>query len=241
VAYDGSEFEGWQRQPERRTVQGVLEEQLAALLGEPVKLTGAGRTDSGCHARGQTASLVTDSALPAGAWAPCLNRALPADVRVRAAHDAAPGFDARRSALARRYAYRLLRDDDLMLGRFAWRPPRPVDPDRLARATAALAGEHDFTTFQATGSTPVGADCCVHRASWRAWDGGILLDIIANRFLYHMVRSIVGTALAVHDEPDPGQAMARRLRARQRSEAGVTAPAHGLCLEQVFYPADATG
>src|SRR6185295_17840033 len=102
---------------------------------------------SGCHARGQTASLVTESPLPIGAWSPCLNRALPGDVRVRAAYDAAPGFDARRSALARRYAYRLLREDDLMLGRFAWRPPRAVDADRLTRATALLAGEHDFATF----------------------------------------------------------------------------------------------
>jgi tRNA pseudouridine38-40 synthase len=235
VAYDGAAFDGWQRQPGRRTVQGVMEAHLSAVMGEPVHVTAAGRTDAGCHARGQVASFSTGGRLPAAALPPVLNRRLPADLRVRAAAEAPLGFDARRGAVARRYAYRLLREDDVLLGRFAWHPRRPVDADHLARATAPLVGEHDCTTFRGAGSTPTVSVCRIQRASWRPWDGGVLIDIMADHFLYHMVRSIVGTALALQGESDPARAMRERLAARNRSRAGPTAPAHGLCLEQVFY------
>jgi tRNA pseudouridine38-40 synthase len=165
-----------------------------------------------------------------------LNRRLPDDVRVRSAAEVPAGFDARRSAVARRYAYRLLNEDDVLLARIAWHPRRPADANALARATGALVGEHDFATFHAMGSSATGSVCRIQRASWRGWDGGIQLDIIADRFLYHMVRSIVGTALALQGERDPGRAMRECLASRDRSRAGPTAPAHGLCLEQVFYP-----
>jgi tRNA pseudouridine38-40 synthase len=240
VAYDGAAFDGWQRQPGRRTVQGVLEAHLSAVLGEPVKVTGAGRTDAGCHARGQVASLTTTARLPAAALVPVLNRRLPGDLRLRAASEAPEGFDARRSAIARRYAYRLLRQDDVLLARFAWHPRGVVNPDGLARATAPLVGEHDCAAFQSTGSTPTASVCRIQRASWRPWDGGVLLDIIADHFLYHMVRSIVGTALALQGEIDPGRAMRDCLGSRDRSRAGATAPARGLCLEEVFYRQGAT-
>jgi len=238
VAYDGAGFDGWQRQPGRRTVQGVLEDLVSEVMSEAIRLTGAGRTDAGCHARGQVASFTTEARLPVGALPHVLNRRLPGDVRVRSAAEAPAGFDARRSARARRYAYRFLREDDVLLGRMAWHPRRPTDADALARATAPLVGTHDCATFHATGSGATGSVCRIHRASWRPWDGGVQLDIVADRFLYHMVRSIVGTALAVQDEGDPGRAMRERLSARDRGRAGPTAPAHGLCLEQVFYPAE---
>lgn len=236
VAYDGSGFHGWQRQPGQRTVQGVMEEHLSALLEEPVTLTGAGRTDAGCHARGQVASFTTGRTLPVAALAPEMNRRLPDDVRVREATDVAPDFDARRSATGRRYAYRLLRADDLLLSRIAWHPRRPVDAEGLARATAALEGRHDFSSFQSSGSSPTVPLCHVTRSSWQAWEGGVQLDIVSDHFLYHMVRTIVGTALRVASEPDPGAAMRACLDARDRHRAGPTAPPQGLCLEEVFYP-----
>ncbi len=235
VAYDGAAFDGWQRQPGRRTVQGVLEAELSAVLDEPVKVTGAGRTDAGCHARGQVASFTTGGRLPTAALLPVLNRRLPRDLRLRAAAEAPEGFDARRSAIARRYAYRLLRQDDVLLARFAWHPREVVDPDALARATAPLVGQHDCASFQSAGSSPTVSVCRIQRASWRPWDGGVLLDIIADHFLYHMVRSIVGTAIALQGESDPARAMLDCLRSRDRSRAAATAPAHGLCLEEVFY------
>jgi tRNA pseudouridine38-40 synthase len=106
----------------------------------------------------------------------------------------------------------------------------------LARATAPLEGEHDCATFQGAGSSDVTSRCRIRRASWRPWEGGLLLDIVADHFLYHMVRSIVGTALVLHDRSDPAAAMRECLAARDRARAGPTAPAHGLCLERVFYP-----
>jgi len=236
LAYDGAGFDGWQRQPGRRTVQGVLEDELSAVLGEAIGVSGAGRTDAGCHARGQVASFTTASTLPAHALAPVLNQRLPADLRVRTATEVGEGFDARRSAIGRRYAYRLLREDDLLFARIAWHPRRSLDAQGLARAVAPLAGEHDCAAFQSAGSTPVASRCVITQARWRAWEGGLQLDISADHFLYHMVRSIVGTALLFQGERDPDAAMRECLASRDRARAGPTAPAHGLCLEEVLYP-----
>ena len=235
VAYDGTDFHGWQVQPGRRTVQGVLEESLTRALGEPVRLHGAGRTDAGCHARGQVASFTTGAVLPARALAPILNRALPRDLRVAAAEEVPAGFDARRSATARRYAYRLLDRADLMLERLAWHPRRTLDPAALEHATAPLEGRHDFSSFRGAGSTPTHPVCRVARAGWRRWEGGLQLDVIADHFLYHMVRNLVGTALRSMSERDPGASTLRVLAARDRTATGPTAPPQGLTLEQVFY------
>jgi tRNA pseudouridine38-40 synthase len=238
VAYDGSGFHGWQIQPVARTVQGVLEEALKAVLDDPtLRLEGAGRTDAGVHARGQAASFQSKTRLPARALAPLLNPRLPPDVRVRSAEEVVPGFGARRCAVARRYAYRLLRDDDLLLGRFAWHPPRAFDPERLERATRTLEGEHDFSAFRSAGSSPSVPVCRVTRAGWTREEHGVRLDIAADHFLYHMVRNIVGTALAGVQTRDPAAAMREVLGSQDRSRAGVTAPACGLCLEEVFFAA----
>jgi len=236
VAYDGTGFHGWQTQPEMRTVQRSIEEVLADVLNEPdVRLHGAGRTDSGVHARGQVASFVTEAALPARAFAPLLNRRLPGDVRVREAADAPSGFHARHSARARRYAYRLLEREDVLIERFAWACRRRFDAERLDRATRCLEGEADFSAFQSTGSSPANPRCRVHRARWSRQRGGARLDIVADHFLYHMVRNIVGTALAAAASPDPAAAMREVLVSGSRARGGVTVPAHGLCLERVYY------
>jgi len=238
VAYDGTEFHGWQRQPGQRTVQGVLEARLESLFGESVPMSGAGRTDAGVHARGQVASFHTDSPLPVRAITALLRRGLPRDVEVLEAREAAARFHARHSAQARRYSYRLLDRPDLLAARFAWRPRPRLAPDGLAAAVAVLEGRHDCAAFQATGSEVGGTMCQIHRASWQRWESGWELEIVADRFLYHMVRNIVGTALKVMEAVDPGRAMRAVLDSRARQRAGPTAPAHGLCLEQVFYPAE---
>ena len=238
VAYDGTAFHGWQRQPGLRTVQGVLEECVSELLGEAVRLTAAGRTDAGCHARGQVVSFETGSRLPASAIAPALRPRLPAELRVRSSQETWSGFDARRSAVARRYAYRLLDAPDVLMERFAWHPPERLDVDGLVRAVRPLEGEQDCAAFQSTGSTPTRTICRIHRAAWRRWEGGLLLDLVADHFLYHMVRTVVGTALDLMHASDPAGAMVGVLASRDRGGAGPTAPPHGLCLEEVFYPED---
>ncbi|MBI1798676.1 MAG: tRNA pseudouridine synthase A, partial [Candidatus Eisenbacteria bacterium] len=220
-----------------RTVQGVLESALDGLpLAERSSLAGAGRTDAGVHARGQVASFTARTTLPAIALAPSLNRHLPGDVRVVDAAETATGFHARHSAVARRYEYRVLAREDVMESRFAWHPRFVLPPaDALERAVRPLEGEHDFTAFQASGGPPVRLRCRMMRAGWTTWESGVKLVVLADHFLYHMVRNMVGTTLAAAAAPDPAAAMRRVLLSRDRRNAGITAPACGLSLEQVFY------
>jgi tRNA pseudouridine38-40 synthase len=237
VAYDGTGFHGWQRQPGWRTVQGVLEGALAALLGvEEITLHGAGRTDAGVHARGQVASFRAETPIPGAALRHALGPRLPQDLRVLESAAAADGFDARRSALARRYSYRLLRAEDPLEERFAWRPRRWPDPEALNVATRVLEGRRDFSAFRSTGSSESNPVCDITRARWTTWEGGLRFEIAADHFLYHMVRSIVGTALEACRAADPAGRMLAVIEGLDRSAAGPTAPAHGLCLEEVTYP-----
>lgn len=236
VAYDGTGFHGWQRQPGQRTVQGELEGALSSLLEEEVTVSGAGRTDAGVHARGQVASFHSDTRLPVEALVPALNQRLPEDLRAREARAAAAGFDARRSALSRSYRYRLLREDDVLFARIAWRPRQRIEREALERAVEGLVGGRDFRSLEAAGSTPTSTVCRVLSVEWVEWEGGVALDVTADHFLYRMVRNLVGTALAAAAGPDPARAMEAVLEARDRRRAGVTAPAHGLSLERVSYP-----
>jgi tRNA pseudouridine38-40 synthase len=236
IAYDGTEFHGWQRQPGCRTVQGVLEAGLAALLGVgEVTLQGAGRTDAGVHARGQVASFRARTPIPGAALKHALGPRLPRDVRVLGSAAVPDDFDARRSALARRYSYQLLRAEDPLGERFAWRPRRWPELAALEAATRVLEGRRDFTSFRSTGSSESNPECDITRAHWATWEGGLRFEIVSDHFLYHMVRSIVGTALEVCATADPAGRMLAVIEARERSAAGPTAPAHGLCLEQVMY------
>jgi tRNA pseudouridine38-40 synthase len=237
IAYDGTEFHGWQKQPGCRTVQGVLEAALAALFGvDEVTLQGAGRTDAGVHARGQVASFRAETPIPGCALKHALGPRLPRDVRVLASAGAAGDFDARRSARARRYSYRLLRTEDPLEERFAWRPRRWPEPGGLDAATRVLVGRRDCSSFRSTGSSESNPVCDVTTARWTTWDGGLRFEVVADHFLYHMVRSIVGTALEVSTAADPAGRMLAVIEAGERAAAGPTAPAHGLCLEEVMYP-----
>jgi tRNA pseudouridine38-40 synthase len=237
VGYDGTGFHGWQRQPGLRTVQGELEIALAKVLGGDVRLTAAGRTDAGVHARGQVVSFRAATHLPASALVPLLRRVLPPDIRPQRAETCDPAFDARRSARARRYIYRLLDRADLLWERFAWHPRRPADLGALTQAASAVAGEHDFCAFRSSGHAPGTPVCRVVRAAWERWECGLAFEVTADHFLYHMVRNLVGTMLDMGTDGDPAAGMRAVLASRTRAAAGTTAPAHGLCLEEVEYPA----
>jgi len=236
LAYDGTAFHGWQRQPGRRTVQGELEGALARVLDrDEMTVAGAGRTDAGVHARGQVASFQCQSRLPARAFPPLLSRQLPADARVLHAEDAAEGFHARHSARARRYAYRLLGAPDVLRERYAWAPPRLPSLPSLKAATAPLVGTQDFSAFQAVGSSPADPVCRVLRAQWRPCEAGVVFDVVADHFLYHMMRNLVGTVLVAAEAGDPAGHMRAVLDSRDRSRGGITAPPQGLSLERVYY------
>ncbi len=244
IAYDGTDFSGWARQPGRRTVCGVLEEALSTVLRVPARLTVAGRTDAGVHAAGQVAHLdVPEEALPddPARLVRRFARFLPEDVRIRMISRAHADFDARFSAMRRHYAYRVTTADcgaDPVRARdtAVWRGP--VDLEAMRSGSAALLGLHDFAAYcrRREGATTVRE---LQRFDWRQEEDGVLVArVSADAFCWSMVRSLVGAALTVgQGRRDPGW-MAGLLQERERSSAVPVAPAKGLSLQGVDYPAD---
>jgi tRNA pseudouridine38-40 synthase len=234
IEYDGGGFAGWATQPGQRTVQEVLEAALERQAGERVSLTVGGRTDAGVHARGQVASHAGEP-LPRER----LNAALPPDVRILESAAAAEGFDARRDAVARVYRYRVLPgrvERPLERGRaLHWR--YPVERAVLDECAALLAGRHDFTAFTPTDGYHRRFERDVTRAEWVEEPGGVLAFWIeADSFMRHMVRTLVGTMLALAAGRTATIApFGELLSGRHRREAGDTAHAHGLYLEAIRY------
>ena len=240
VEYDGTAFHGWQAQvvPAVRTVQEELEAVLSRVLREPIHLAVAGRTDRGVHARGQVANFRTSSDLSLSRLARALAGLLPGDVSVRGIAEVPPSFHARHSAVERRYQYRLLDGPSATWARRAWWPWARLDPAALTRAYAPLLGEHDFRSFagKSPGQEEEHGRCRVTRIEFVRWEEGVLFAIHANRFLYHMVRNLVGTAIAITRLRLAADALPEILAARDRRRAGPTAPAVGLSLDEVLYP-----
>jgi tRNA pseudouridine38-40 synthase len=243
LQYDGRDFAGWQRQPDARTVQGVLEDALARLCGEPTAVLGAGRTDAGVHARGQAAGVRLSDRWRAGTIRRALNAILPEDVWVADAHEMHEAFHARYSATARRYSYYIGIDDGAhspFRRPYEWAVSRPLDRASLDIAARSFLGSHAFRAFAVRGTAPESDDhrCTVAIARWLDRPGGLVFEIEANRFLHHMVRFLVGTMIDIGLGRRPPDAMDELLIADDNRGTAPPAPAHALFLERVVYPAD---
>ncbi len=242
LGYDGTEFAGWARQPGLRTVQGELEAALGVVLrlAEPPLLTVAGRTDAGVHARGQVAHVDVAAGAEPATLTRSLNGLLPADVRVRSLTLAPPGFDARFSALARRYSYRVTDGWlDPLRRRDTLHHPRPLDATAMNAASAPLLGEHDFAAFcrRREGASTIRALLAL---TWQRDAAGVLVaQVEADAFCHSMVRALVGALLAVGDGRRDVDWPASVLAGGVRDPAVNVVAAHGLTLEEVRYPPDA--
>ena len=241
--YDGGGFSGWQRQPDQRTVQGVVEDALERLCTTHIAAIGSGRTDAGVHARGQSVGVRVPDAWHAPKLRRALNAVLPSDVWVARADEMQPEFHARYSAISRRYNYYVGTDDGVhspFRARYELPFDRTLDREALDAAATRLEGEHSFRAFAVVGTAPVHDDhrCRVVESRWRDRAGGLVFEIEANRFLHHMVRFLVGTMLDIASKRRPVSDMSKLLTASDNSDVSPPAPAHALFLERVQYPRD---
>ncbi|MGK7907262.1 MAG: tRNA pseudouridine(38-40) synthase TruA [Synechococcus sp.] len=239
LQYLGTRFFGWQRQPHHRSVQEELERTITRLTGEPVVISGAGRTDTGVHACGQVAHFDTHSPIPLDRWGFALNNALPTDVVVRAVTGVAADWHARFSATWRSYRYAIwnIEYPDVFWRLFSWHHRHPLDDCRMNSALQTIVGEHDFEVFRLSGSKRLHSR--VHIQAVECWRSGplIWIDVKASGFLYRMMRLLVGALVSVglgDLSPQEFELMWRRDRPAIR----YSAPAQGLCLTGVGYSSD---
>ncbi|AXC14432.1 tRNA pseudouridine synthase A [Acidisarcina polymorpha] len=247
LAYDGTDFHGWQVQPNQPTIQGELSDAIYRIVGERVLPQGSGRTDAGVHALAQVASCLLAAPIPPANLQRALNRSLPASIRVLAAEIAPIGFHARHSATSKTYEYRIFRDDlcSPFLARYAYALNWPLDLEAMTLAAAQVIGEHDFSSFAANDPDRNVRDenpnsqpsfvRTIHNSSWDMEGNLLIYRVTGSGFLHHMVRNLVGTFLDVGRGNLAAAAIAEILAAKTRSAAGSTAPARGLFLVDVRY------
>lgn len=239
LRYDGTDFNGWQVQPDARTVQGEVELAVRQILDRPTRVIGAGRTDAGVHAVGQVASFVTENPLAPGPMRHALNAVLPPDVRVDRVEEAPEGFHARFSAIRRTYRYHIHRRSGPFRRRFTWLVPRAPGADELNVAMKPLIGRHPFFHFTAGEGLTGTARCDVQRLEWVERRDRLTMTITADRFLYRMVRYLVGVAIGLHRNGAlSAEAMARTLAPAAPRPVYGAAPPQGLFFARVDYPPD---
>ncbi len=241
VAYDGGPFRGFAAQPNVKTVAGVMAEAVRKVLGHPVTFTCAGRTDAGVHAWGQVVHFDTtrrEAEVDTAALRRSLNKLLHPHIVIRAVDAAPEGFDARHSAVGRRYRYTVLNRDvpDPFLGRYTWHVEQPLDLRAMQLACDPFFGEHDFAAFC---RRPPDGGSLVRRVSNAEWvdagDGLLRFEVAANAFCHQMVRSVVGTLVEVGTGAKRAGDVAAIIRSGDRQRAGQLAPPHGLSLREVLY------
>jgi len=249
IAYDGTDFSGWQRQPNAATIQGCLEAAIEKVVGERVKAWGSGRTDAGVHALNQVANFKTTCEIPSQNLLKALNDLLPSTVRIKEVAEVAEDFHARNRARAKTYRYRILQAPICppFLARFVYHYPFPLDHRRMATAARLIEGEHDFTSFAGLSGAVTKSSLWSHqrgsmvrklfasRMIWRPPGSILIYEVEGSGFLHHMVRNLVGTLIEVGRGKKAPEELLKILEARDRTQAGPTAPPQGLFLVKVEY------
>jgi tRNA pseudouridine38-40 synthase len=235
VEYDGTDFVGWQNQTNGRSVQGEIEKAIEQILQSDVRIVGAGRTDAGVHARGQVASFSFARPLDLCTFTKSLNAVLPEDIVVHDVKEAAPEFNARFSAKGRRYIYYVSTKPIALQRKYCWRVFYTLDADAMQQAARAIHGEHDFSSFCKAETEVKSRRCVVREAQWKCSNGMMEFDITADRFLHGMVRALVGTMVDVGRGYTSTEEFTNIVESRCRSEAGSSAPAKGLFLQEIIY------
>jgi tRNA pseudouridine38-40 synthase len=238
VAYDGTRFQGWQRQDNGPSIQAAIEEAMVPFTGAPPTVFGAGRTDSGVHALGQVASFTCEIPHAVDKIHRALNVSLDRDIRVLAVADAPPEFNARFDALGKTYRYRIATGSVVspFEHRYVWHQPERFDVPAMRLAAAAILGRHDFSVFKSAGSTVLDSVRTVDRLDLLEQEDELVVEVHGDGFLRHMVRAIVGTLMDVGAGRRDPASMAALMASRDRGQAGDTAPAQGLTLVSVDYP-----
>ncbi len=242
LAYDGTEFAGWQVQPDASTIQETLAKAIERLTHEHALPQGSGRTDAGVHALAQVATFTTESSVPTENFVKALNHILPPSIRVVEASEASTSFHARKSASGKTYRYRMYRGAICppFLAHYVWHYPYPLDESAMSEAAALVVGEHDFTSFAAV-DPERGRDQAVSNvrtissSEWKREGEEFIYTVHGSGFLHHMVRNLVGTLVLAGKRTITPADINRILDARNRSAAGATAPASGLYLVRVDY------
>ena len=239
LEYDGTNYHGWQTQPNLPTIQGTIEDTLAKLTKTPIHIIGAGRTDTGVHAEGQVANFQTDSQMPVIAFQKGLNAILPRDIAVCSATEVSTEFHARFSATRRRYRYTILNRayPSALSRQTSYFFPKKIEVQRIDACCQILVGQHDFSSFQKTGSDRLNPICEIYEVSCWKKEPYVYFEIEADSFLRGMVRAIVGTLLKCMKEDNAGAELYQILAAKDRAAAGTSVPAHGLSLICVKYNA----
>ena len=237
IAYAGAGYRGWQVQPGEPTVQGILEEAFFNMTGHQTRAIAASRTDAGVHAAGQVVCLVNESRHDPAALREGLNALLPDDVVVLEADEAPAGFDPRRHAAGKHYRYTIhnSRVRPVFERNYRWQVKKPLDVAAMNLAAGFLVGEHDFSAFRGSKCTAKTSVRTLDGLAWRLEPPALILDAWGRGFLKQMVRNIVGTSVEIGRGRWPAGKMADILQSGKREEAGLTAPAQGLCLMKVYF------
>jgi len=235
IEYDGTDFHGWQYQPDLRTIQGEIQRAMKIIFKREINIIGAGRTDTGVHAKGQAANFLIDHPMPVSTIKAALNGNLPGDVRIISADEVDEKFHARYDAIKRHYSYTITRQEKAINRFYVWCHKSDLNIEKMQQASNYLLDEHDFKAFCHADENMNHYRCFVEQIVWEQNNELLTLNIIANRFLHNMVRIIVGTMINIGRGFTPVEQIPQILESRDRRSAGPTVPAKGLCLKKVYY------